>query len=360
MGGASCYPFKIPSKQLNNRSFSTLSCITETELNPWFITGFSDAEGCFTIKVQPNAKLKTKWRVRPVFSITLHLKDLSLLEVIQKNLGVGKISKSGKKAVIYAVDSIKEMPVIINHFDNYPLITQKISDYLIFKQCFEIIKQGEHLTERGLLDIISLKSSLNLGLPDNLIKFFPKLNIKERPGYLFKGIPDPFWVSGFTSGDGSFHIVLRNSDSKFGVFARFSIHLHVRELEVLKGIASYLKSYSTTLPSNFLKSKIQAEVSIEKKTKKQETYKKITILKNSVSLPCFWASGKRQITKFSDITNTIIPFFNLYPILGVKSLDFEDFKKVCEIIKTKEHLTSPSIFNQILQIKSGMNLNRKE
>jgi len=44
----------------------------------------------------------------------------------------------------------------------------------------------------------------------------------------------------------------------------------------------------------------------------------------------------------------------------VKSLDFEDFKKVCEIIKTKEHLISPSVLNQILQIKSGMNLNRKE
>ena len=34
MDGASCYPFKIPSKQLNNRSFSTLNSITETELNP--------------------------------------------------------------------------------------------------------------------------------------------------------------------------------------------------------------------------------------------------------------------------------------------------------------------------------------
>jgi len=313
MGGASCYPVKIPSKQLNNRAFSTVNSITETELNPWFITGFSDAEGCFTIKVQPNAKLKNKWRVRPVFSITLHLKDLFLLEVIQKNLGIGKISKSGKKAVIYAVDSIKEMSFIINHFDNYPLITQKLSDYLIFKQCFEIIKQGEHLSEKGFLEIIGKKSSLNLGLPDNLIKFFPKLNIKERPGYLFKGIPDPFWVSGFTSGDGSFHIVLRNSDSKSGVFARFSIHLHVRELEVLKGLASYLKLYNTTLPSNFVESRIQAEVSIEKRAKEQETYKKITVLKNSVSL---------QITKFSDITNIIIPFFNLYPILGVKSLDF--------------------------------------
>lgn len=59
--------------------------------------------------------------------------------------------------VLYAVDSIKEIPVIINHFDKYPLITHKLSDYLIFKQCFEFIKQGDHLTERGLLEIINLK-----------------------------------------------------------------------------------------------------------------------------------------------------------------------------------------------------------
>jgi len=231
------YQVKIPSKQLNYKSFSTLNIITETELNPWFLTGFSDAEGCFIIKVQPNSKLKTKWRVRPVFSITLHLKDLPLLEIIRDSLGVGSICKSGKKAVIYAVDSIKDMPVILNHFNKYPLITHKLSDYLIFKQCFEIIKRGEHLTEKGLLDIISLKSYLNLGLPDNLKNYFPNhmlLNKKNKPEYVFKSIPDPFWVSGFTSGDGSFHIVLRNSNTKSGVLARFSIHLHIRELEVFK------------------------------------------------------------------------------------------------------------------------------
>jgi hypothetical protein len=108
---------------------------------------------------------------------------------------VGSICKSGKKAVIYAVDSIKDMPVILNHFNKYPLITHKLSDYLIFKQCFEIIKRGEHLTEKGLLDIISLKSYLNLGLPDNLKNYFPNhmlLNKKNKPEYVFKSIPDPF------------------------------------------------------------------------------------------------------------------------------------------------------------------------
>lgn len=70
-------------------------------------------------------------------------------------------------------------------------------------------------------------------------------------------------------------------------------------------------------------------------------------------------SAQLQISKFSDINGIIIPFFNKHPILGFKSLDFIDFKKVCDILKTKEHLTSTTVFNQIIEIKSGMNLNRK-
>ena len=320
--------------------------------------------GCFTIKIQRNElaePVKTKWRVRPVFSITLHIKDLPLLEAIQNTLGVGSISKS-KKVVIFAVDSIKEISVIINHFDKYPLITHKLSDYLIFKQCTEIIKQlaggSEHLTERGLLDIISLKSNLNLGLPNNLKNAFPNIKAKDRPEFIFKGIPDPFWVTGFTSGDGSFHIVLKNGprqDRKSGVFARFSIHLHIRELEVLKGIATYLNLYPSCIAAggygtNFFYHSLLFTAYATKEPAGGPADKKIIILEKSANL---------QIAKFADILDIIIPFFNQYPILGMKSLDFEDFKKVCNIMKTKDHLINPLVFNQILQIKSGMNLNRK-
>ena len=338
MGFERNYQTKIPSKQLNikNRTFSTLN--QNQGLNPWFITGFSDAESCFSIKIQENAKLKTKWRVRPVFSIVLHSKDLFLLEAIQKTLGVGKIIKCGKNALIFAVDSIKEIPIIINHFDNFPLITQKLSDYLLFKQCFDIIKEKEHLTERGLLKIIGLKFYLNLGLPDKLKRAFPSVETNNKPTYFFKGIPDPFWVSGFTSGEGSFHLVTRNSESKPGLFARFSLHLHVRELEVLKGIAIYFKNYNNE--DQF------------KSTKPAQMNCSVCVQQNKKSV-------QLQISNFTDIINVIIPFFNKYPILGVKSLDFSDFKKACEIIKTKKHLTSPSVFNKIIEIKSGMNLNRK-
>lgn len=150
---------------------------------------------------------------------------------------------------------------------------------------------------------------------------------KERPIYKFKGIPDPFWLSGFTSGEGSFHIVTRNlkPENKAEIFARFSIHLHIRDLEVLKCINSYFSSSQV----------IGSRVYIQEK------------------------SAQLQIKKFSDINNIIIPFFEKYPILGCKSLDFVDFKEICEILKTKNPLNSLTVIKKILQIKSGMNLNRK-
>ena len=92
--------------------------------------------------------------------IKLHIKDIAILELIKNTLKVGKIRKNGINSVQYTVESIKELQVIIDHFNKYPLVTAKVSDYLIFKQCFEIIKQREHLTEKGLLNLIGLKSSL--------------------------------------------------------------------------------------------------------------------------------------------------------------------------------------------------------
>jgi hypothetical protein len=67
--------------------------------------------------------------------------------------------------------------------------------------------------------------------------------------------------------------------------------------------------------------------------------------------------GNFSITKFSDIELKIIPFFEKYPIHGVKALDFADFCKAGEIIKVKEHLTNEGLV-KIEKIKSGMNINR--
>lgn len=85
--------------------------------------------------------------------------------------------------------SIKELQVIINHCVKYPLTTQKHSDFLLFKQAFEIIQRGDHLTEKGLLEIVGLKSSLNLGLSEKLRSAFFNFVPVPRPVFFLREYP---------------------------------------------------------------------------------------------------------------------------------------------------------------------------
>lgn len=69
------------------------------------------------------------------------------------------------------------------------------------------------------------------------------------------------------------------------------------------------------------------------------------------------------VTTLADIESIIIPFFQKYPLLSVKQLNYLDFCccccccKVAKIIKNKEHLTIEGL-NKIKNIKQGMNNKR--
>ena len=63
------------------------------------------------------------------------------------------------------------------------------------------------------------------------------------------------------------------------------------------------------------------------------------------------------ISKFSDISNKIIPLFNQHPLLGTKQKDYLDFSKVAELILSKDHLTKEGV-EKIKLIKCNMNNKR--
>jgi hypothetical protein len=65
------------------------------------------------------------------------------------------------------------------------------------------------------------------------------------------------------------------------------------------------------------------------------------------------------VTSFKAIEENIIPFFLKYPLLGFKSLNFLDFKKVVEIMKNKEHLTEEGL-KKIKKIKASLQLKPAE
>lgn len=56
------------------------------------------------------------------------------------------------------------------------------------------------------------------------------------------------------------------------------------------------------------------------------------------------------ITKFSDIQDKIIPFFQKHPLQGYKFSDYNKFCRVGELMKNKAHLTKQGI-EEIIKIK---------
>ena len=142
------YKVKTPAIQRNKvRFYSTLTVEKTPELilNPWFVTGFIDGEGSFILSIYKNKRCSTGWAVSLIFSIGLHENDRILLALFQKYFGVGKIYyETGRGVIRYRVSSQKDLLKIINHFDNYPLITNKLADYNLFKQAFELVQSEQH------------------------------------------------------------------------------------------------------------------------------------------------------------------------------------------------------------------------
>jgi len=70
---------------------------------------------------------------------------------------------------------------IIPHFYNYPLITKKRGDYLLFKKVILMMQQKEHLTKEGIENILNIRATMNLGLTPILTEAFPFCVPVERP-----------------------------------------------------------------------------------------------------------------------------------------------------------------------------------
>lgn len=177
--------------------FHSQTRLLHTKLNANWVTGFSDAEGSFITIIRKNPKLKTGWNIETKFQISLHEKDRAILEEIKLYFGgKGNIYKQGKDSIQYRISSLQDLiNVIIPHFDKYPLITQKLADYLLWKELVNLMEKKEHLTIEGVQKIINLKASVNKGLTDELKIAFPKTIPIQRPLVVNQIIRDPYFTS---------------------------------------------------------------------------------------------------------------------------------------------------------------------
>ena len=306
MGFERNYQIKIPSKQLNIQNYSTFN--QPSQLNPCFWTDLIDAEGSFSIIIDRNKTQKLGWRVQSKFQIGLHKRDLSLLLQLREILGgIGSININPiLNKVNFSIDSKKDLAYLFVHLEKYPLLTQKAADsFFLFKEVVELKNTKAHLYIEGLNQVVNIKASMNLGLSDFLKSEFNDFTPVERQIINTEKIPNPNWLAGFVTGEGHFDVrITQQLINKIGdlIQLRFRISQHERDNKLMEYLILYLGS--------------------------GKLYEYLG--KPAVVLTIF---------SFSNIINTIIPFFEKNPLLGVKLLDSFDWCKVAKLVYEASHLT---------------------
>jgi hypothetical protein len=134
-------------------------------LDPWFVTGLAEGEGCFCVSFSIRPKLRVGIEVRPSFSLSLNERDRSLLSGLQTFFGCGWIRESrSDRTFKYESRSANELlGSVIPHFEAFPLQGTKARSFSGFSDVCRMIEQGDHLERAGLGRIIAIAYETSLG-----------------------------------------------------------------------------------------------------------------------------------------------------------------------------------------------------
>jgi LAGLIDADG endonuclease len=135
------------------------------ELDPHWVVGFVDGEGCFSVSVHanPNARSTGGWQLQPVFHVYQHVRYRAVLEELVRFFACGRVRSKGPESSVwtYAVHSRKDQEeLILPFFERRPLVI-KDADFRRFAVIVRMMRRREHLTASGFERVVRLAFAMN-------------------------------------------------------------------------------------------------------------------------------------------------------------------------------------------------------
>lgn len=125
--------------------------------NHW-LAGFSDADASFQIKI-----IKRITRNKPEIRLNFQIDQKSdlLLIKIKEYLGGNIGYRKSQDTYYYGSTNFGSAKRVIQYFDQYHLQSRKHISYLKWRKVYRLIQDREHITEKGLSKILTIKSLIN-------------------------------------------------------------------------------------------------------------------------------------------------------------------------------------------------------
>ena len=133
----------------------------QERLNTQWVAGFVDGEGCFHVALNRQPKMQLGWQVLPEFRVVQHQRDLDILHKIQKTFGFGKVTRNHGDRFEVRVRGLENLKKLICFFKKNKLQTTKKENFEKFSMIIEMMKNGDHLTKKGLNKIAVIAASMN-------------------------------------------------------------------------------------------------------------------------------------------------------------------------------------------------------
>jgi len=119
-----------------------------SKLNPWYVTGFTDAEGSFGINI---TTASDKLKVGLQYKVTQLASSEEVLHDLVDYFKAGKVhidnrSTGTLKYQVQDLVSIREQ--ILPHFEQYPLQTSKALDYKDWSKAADLLSNKGHYQTR--------------------------------------------------------------------------------------------------------------------------------------------------------------------------------------------------------------------
>ncbi len=138
-----------------------------SKLNPYYLVGLVDGEGCFSVTFNKH-KGNRLLEVRLIFEIELREDDKEILERVRETLQCGNIYhleyekySKWKPHYKYKVSNIKDITEqVIPFFQKFPLQAKKKYSFDLFYQVAQLMLKKQHLTAEGINKIKILKENL--------------------------------------------------------------------------------------------------------------------------------------------------------------------------------------------------------
>jgi len=125
--------------------------------NCW-LTGFTDAEGCFTVSFLENS-IDFRFRYLVSQKGDINVPILSHLILLFKS---GVIEAHSKKSnYSYIISGGKACYNVYDYFHKYPLKTQKLASYILWKEIHKHIMNKDHLNPEIRIKLIEMATKVN-------------------------------------------------------------------------------------------------------------------------------------------------------------------------------------------------------